>query len=280
MEANERMCTVCVEDSWDTENLTRRDTVEMKSVLVLYCTGPSSNVVRDDKMSVLSLPTAVAKRALRNANDADASGGTDIEGKMVHIKTCCRECTANIRHVWTVFRLNAFFDAGLPVLPGRFTFVGDDGVAKVRSKLFRDVTPRRCSLRLSISALVYAMAMFQEFGRVWCLCLVENDAEPFLVAAPIGITLEYLKKLIRELGASVGVNVPLPAKDHTLWKVLIFSDWFYHCGCHYSSLVSQYLASHSTLLPNALRALGRIFRDLLKSWTQLIRLRRSSKSIL
>ena len=120
-------------------------------------------------MSVLSLPTAVAKRALR----------------MAHIKTCCRECTANIRHVWTVFRLNAFFDAGLPVLPGRFTFVGDDGVAKVRSKLFRDVTPRRCSLRLSISALVYAMAMSQEFGRVWCLCLclVENDAEPFLVAA-------------------------------------------------------------------------------------------------
>ena len=62
--------------------------------------------------------------------------------------------------------------------------------------------------------------MSQGSRRLWCF--VENDTDPFPLVPPIDIVIDQLKELIREKG--VGVNVPLLAKNLTLWKVHTSSD--------------------------------------------------------
>jgi hypothetical protein len=51
---------------------------------------------------------------------------------------------------------------------------------------------------------------------------MENDTNPFPLVPPIDIVIGQLKKLIHEEG--IGVNVPLLAKNLTLWKVHTSSD--------------------------------------------------------
>jgi Crinkler effector protein N-terminal domain len=58
-----------------------------------------------------------------------------------------------------------------------------------------------------------------EIRVLWCL--IQGESTPFEVIAPVNVSINQLKKLIKEEGIDVTERDTILAKHMTLWKVSI-----------------------------------------------------------